>query len=110
MHTTRTERGLASFAVMAWKGFGSKLRVMCQSSDLFLYRCRLRACGLATPEELTPPPPPAPKQQQQEQQQQQQPQQPPKQQEQEQQQQQQQQQQRAPAEAAEAPVPMETAA
>lgn len=97
MHTTRTEGGLASFAVMAWKGFGSKLRVMCQSSDLFLYRCRLRACGLATPEELTPPPPPAPKQQQQQQQQQ------PK----------QQQQEGAPAEAAEAaeaPMPMETAA
>jgi hypothetical protein len=46
---------------MAWKGFGAKLRIMCQSSDLFLYRCRLQACGLATPEELTPLPAPTPK-------------------------------------------------
>lgn len=46
---------------MAWKGFGAKLRIMCQSSDLFIYRCRLQACGLATPEELTPPPGPTPK-------------------------------------------------
>lgn len=47
-----TERGPASFAVVAWKGFGSRPRLMCQASDLFLYRCRLQACGLATAEEL----------------------------------------------------------
>jgi hypothetical protein len=43
---------------MAWKGFGAKLRLMCQANDLFLYRCRLQACGLATPEELAAAEPP----------------------------------------------------
>lgn len=40
---------------MAWKGFGTKLRLMCQGSDQFLYRCRLQACGLATAAELVVP-------------------------------------------------------
>ena len=48
----KMEAGIASFALMCWKGFGSKMNVMCIAHDLFIFQCRLKAAGLITEEQL----------------------------------------------------------
>jgi len=48
----KMEAGIASFALMCWKGFGSKMNVMCIAHDLFIFQCRLKAAGLITEDQL----------------------------------------------------------
>ncbi len=51
--------GIASFALMCWKGFGAKMNVMCIAHDRFIFQNRLEASGLVTAEQLAslkPPP------------------------------------------------------
>jgi hypothetical protein len=48
----KMEAGIASFALMCWRGFGSKMNVMCIAHDLFIFQCRLKAAGLITEDQL----------------------------------------------------------
>ncbi|GAB5031431.1 nol1 nop2 sun family protein [Nannochloropsis oceanica] len=48
----RMEAGIASFALMCWRGFGTKMNVMCIAHDLFIFQCRLKAAGLITEDQL----------------------------------------------------------
>ena len=45
-------KDIASFAIMLWKGAGRKLNLMCGKNDLYVFKYRLKAAGLATSDEL----------------------------------------------------------
>lgn len=46
------EAGIASFALMCWRGFGQKMNVMCIAHDLFIFQCRLKAARLVSEAQL----------------------------------------------------------